>query len=549
MKNFKVLLILLLTLGITSCEKDDIYEIVDSFETIQLTSFRTDTIFYENFKVALKIKIDSIQESENLQFKVLYDTVNRDTLVLNNNSINRIISDSYNISNYYLELDVTTTLNALKGTVEHQMGSFIYTHNGEMYLLKSGSGDYREVGELGHPILFKKIEGKWGVLKEFFDVKFEAPRNYTFLNDEIFVIGDADENSDGSARYGDIYLAKIINDDIIWTKVNSENTQGFFHSISIGDVTHDGLPDIIGDGFVFTQRNNGTFDYMYYNDKTHDGNAQDGLVKFYPRAFGGAHAIGDLNNDGINEIVEPLNNGDSNEENINGLWVYSYDESLGKYDLVFKSNEINSPYSVFSGERHRGVYVEIKDLNNDGLKDILFSSEGSINGDSVNEFMEIWINQGDFKFKQDSIIYPSVKGPWVHGEIDKGRFANFRTFDINNDGYLDILMQGMMGRGTSIYNENQGIGENKFWKGFTLNNLIWINDGNGKFKKITEVYPHIDTTFIFNEGLGDGWIPDNLYPYINENENLSYLVFGADWDGMNLPYKIRIYDIEIPNLY
>ena len=65
--------------------------------------------------------------------------------------------------------------------------------------------------------------------------------------------------------------------------------------------------------------------------------------------------------------------------------------------------------------------IAVADLNEDGLRDILFSVQMETSG------IRAWINQSQRKWKQQS------------GPVKINRYENLKTADINGDGHMDII--------------------------------------------------------------------------------------------------------------
>lgn len=102
---------------------------------------------------------------------------------------------------------------------------------------------------------------------------------------------------------------------------------------------------------------------------------------------------------------------------------------------------------------YNGAGVGVGDFNNDGLMDLFFA------GNFVND--ELYLNEGDFKFKNVTISAGITKNGWSSGVC---------VFDVNNDGFEDIYVSRS---GPNVDN---------------LTNVLYENQGDGTFKEAAEKY-------------------------------------------------------------
>jgi len=137
-------------------------------------------------------------------------------------------------------------------------------------------------------------------------------------------------------------------------------------------------------------------------------------------------AVGDLNNDGLDDII--FDNGDV-QESLPTILFSNGDGTFSKGAIV-------------TGDTTQRTEREIKiiDINNDGLKDIVcFPAAHNSRVSWINpalgtnwdatEHQIVLINQGNKKFKLAQDIYNSQEGYFHSGEVA----------DINDDGLLDIF--------------------------------------------------------------------------------------------------------------
>lgn len=140
---------------------------------------------------------------------------------------------------------------------------------------------------------------------------------------------------------------------------------------------------------------------------------------------------------------------------------------------------------------YNGNGVAIGDINNDGLPDLYFSS-------TLGE-CKLYLNLGDFKFK-DITEQAGVTG--VKGQM----FTGVNMFDINNDGFLDIL----------VCKSNP---DNKSGK-----KILYINNGNGTFTDRAKEYGLDDDSYslqgYFLDYDGDG---DMDLFFVNHPRDFAYI--------------------------
>ena len=409
------------------------------------------------------------------------------------------ITESYN------EIPLNGTRAEFIDQAIHQPhGNLVYEIDGDMYLLVPGAG---YIGDLdGYPILFKQVEGKWEYLKSFPNVGIEMIRNHRTVDSTTFIWAGAPENNadiclykNGCeiARPGNAWVVKAIKDDVIFTKINTETD--WFHDIAYGDLDNDGLFDIVWNSrHVYFQNPDGTF-HIERN--------------VFPDTYGTVYfsvEIGDLFGDSKLEIVKSVYLNAEFSYQKNGFLVYNFNESTRKMDLVLEKQN-----PLLDGD-YGGSYTRIIDINNDGYSDLLINREG---GSGVrNGTIEVWLGDGTTNLTPYDVITNS------NGMFE---FWGFELLDVNNDNFLDIILKGGNGR-TRLGSKHED--------GFRLNDLIWLNDGSGKYENYT------DTELVG----GQGTIMSKFIPYM-KNGNLTFWGGVTDYNYTEIA-TVRIYDVEIINL-
>lgn len=128
---------------------------------------------------------------------------------------------------------------------------------------------------------------------------------------------------------------------------------------------------------------------------------------------GGGVAIGDINNDGLDDIYLTSNQGS------NTLY-------LNEGDFSFKDITKNAGVA---GSRPWSTGVTMADVNGDGLLDIYVLNSADIKGN--NRENELFINQGDLTFKEEAEKY---------NLDDNGYSVHATFFDYDQDGDLDCYL-------------------------------------------------------------------------------------------------------------
>ncbi len=251
-----------------------------------------------------------------------------------------------------------------------------------------------------------------------------------------------DHNNDG---YLDIYISNDKKD-----RLYQNLGEGEFEEINIPGIdkhSNKGLFidfDLEGDLDLFLATNSKDLLFRNNSDGTYTETGHG--AGFSNSSFPTKDAIyADLDDDG---------DGDLFILNTNGNNIYYDNLRQGSFQDIIASSGLltsNTPGAIAKG-----------DYNNDGLIDILVTDlSGNMN--------ELYMNLGDGKFKADQNWEKSKKR--LKGI--SGNDAEF--FDLDNDGYLDILISG-----NKQNDERSGL-------------YLFYNNGSGKFS---------DASYLIPEGLG-----------------------------------------------
>jgi hypothetical protein len=143
---------------------------------------------------------------------------------------------------------------------------------------------------------------------------------------------------------------------------------------------------------------------------------------------GGGVAIGDVNNDGLNDVYLTSNQGGNKLYLNKGNWKFD--------DVTDKAG--------VKGTKYWSTGVTMVDINGDGWLDIYVCHSGNIVDKKGNE---LFINQHNGTFKEEAEKY---------GLVDNGLSTQSIFFDMDNDGDLDcfILNNSFRPIGSFDFNQN-----------------------------------------------------------------------------------------------
>tara|TARA_R110002051_G_scaffold234092_1_gene295653 strand:+ start:11834 stop:15151 length:3318 start_codon:yes stop_codon:yes gene_type:complete len=185
---------------------------------------------------------------------------------------------------------------------------------------------------------------------------------------------------------------------------------------------------------------------------------------------GGGVAIGDINNDGLEDIYVTANQGsDRLFLNLGNL----------KFKDITKSAGILMDSTWSSG-------VTMEDLNNDGLLDIYVSKVGVLK--NLETHNKAYINQGNLTFKEQATTL---------GIAFAGYSTQASFFDYDNDGDMDMYLLNHSVHTPRSYgtvqkrNENDSLSGDRFYENK-------LNEGIFKFDDVTQ------DSGIFSSALGYG---------------------------------------------
>ncbi len=198
---------------------------------------------------------------------------------------------------------------------------------------------------------------------------------------------------------------------------------------------------------------------------------------------GGGVAIGDVNNDGLNDIYLTSNQGDNQLLINKGNWQF---ENVAEKAGV-------------RGSKYWSTGVTMVDINNDGWLDIYVCNSGNAQGGETEN--ELFINRKDGTFREEAKSY---------GLADRGLSTHAVFFDYDLDGDLDCYVLnnsfrpiGSFDFSKNLRNEVDELGGDRFYR----------ND-DGKFADATQAAAIYSSDIGFGLGVSVVDINQDGYPDI-----------------------------------
>lgn len=170
---------------------------------------------------------------------------------------------------------------------------------------------------------------------------------------------------------------------------------------------------------------------------------------------GGGVALGDINNDGLQDVYFTSNMED------NKLY-------LNKGNLTFQ--DVTDSAGV-AGNRAWSTGVSMVDINGDGLLDIYVCNSGIVEGDDKRN--ELFINNGDMTFSERAEEF---------GIADSSLSIHGSFFDYDKDGDLDLYLVNNSYRAIGSFDLQKSMRDVRNYRG---GDKLYRNDG-GSFTDVSE---------------------------------------------------------------
>ena len=256
---------------------------------------------------------------------------------------------------------------------------------------------------------------------------------------------------------------------------------------------------------------------------------------------GGGVALGDINRDGLTDILFSANAGP--------FRLYLNKGNLQFEDITQKSG-IRIP-----GKASWNTGVTMVDINHDGLPDFYACRSGKLKPDNRTNLL--FVNQGDNTFKESAREY---------GLNDPGYSVQAAFFDYDKDGDLDMYLAN---HGTNFYGRDEASVQLK--RDRFSGDKLYRND-QGNYTNVTNAAGIHERGFSYGLGLGigdlnqDGW--DDIYVsndffehdylYWNQGDGtfregiksatrqISYFGMGNDLSDINNDGLLDIVVVDMP---
>jgi hypothetical protein len=236
----------------------------------------------------------------------------------------------------------------------------------------------------------------------------------------------ADLNNDGQSDFVtmssaalEVYLGQRTGGFTHWTSLAAPGSGVPWSWMKVGDLNNDGIPDIVT-GFD-TQSGSEMAVFLGNGDGTF---RQAPTFTVQPPGYGISDAtLGDVNNDGKLDAVVALTGADSSAADAVAYAVCFGD---GKGGLSFNANTIVPIQTSFSASFNSNLHIAptVGDFNGDGKLDLMVPTK-----DSSGLGLTLYLGRGNGTFTAGSAVYAGA------AQSDVQELAA----DVNGDGNLDLV--------------------------------------------------------------------------------------------------------------
>jgi len=349
------------------------------------------------------------------------------------------------------------------------------------------------------PIHLIKVNNNWQFENIYDDGAMGCARNYECIDslNQTWVYADHGfELSSGTWPYGNMMLMKSSGNKLTFSTISLNRS--FYHSISTGDLNNDGLKDVVG---LHMGTKGNWYDNLHTYVQNMDGSFSENRTILNSNIYGsrgaGAVLIKDLFGDTRPEVIRAdygFNATYQKQSDRYSIMIFSYNPSTNKYEL----SKDPGPVGVYSNNDRGTTSIRAADFNKDGALDLALATEGNkFNG------IEIWMNDGKGNFT------PSNQK--LEYTFDQLQFREFEVFDYDKDGYPDIFLNPWSGK---LYKDSNSV---------NMDNLIWKNTGGtfGALNKgisVSNISPTFMKAFFINNQITYIGIKGNADGSISLNE-------------------------------
>lgn len=419
------------------------------------------------------------------------------------------ILDDNIIDDFVDSFETTKTTNQI--SIPNGLGVQQTLNNVQLnFHLNKNNQEYFVFGSKGYEsVILKRNNLEW-TSHIIEDTRIHGGRNYRIIDDTRFIISGTGETS--YIPYDEwvdhLYVGTFDGNGLSYEQI-SEN-KAYYHGVSVGDITNDGLYDIVSnDGLIFIQEQGQFEDYDYINNNPTNPIIDTDRMKELGNPI--EPKIVDLFPGGRPEIIYGFV--DDNDMNKGEVLIYEYSDTTTKYEVV---SEITS--TTLFGKQVNSF--QVSDFNLDGYNDIAVLRWG-YSYDDTGQMLDVWLGNSDKSFTK------SFEKLWPLQGLQS---AQFKLYDVNGDGFDDIVFIPFGGQ-TNPNNEWRYHSSDEYNNGVYINKLVMLNDTNGGFKYLNKE--------IIIKDIGD---VSYLIPFMRNN-NLCFLTTKGILN--NDSYTVDITDIEI----